>query len=208
MTPQENNNSFGWLWWFSIPVVVIGLMITYIVTKPGETFPQPKVLDANARGMLLELPVVSAGNTASWSTEWTPASEPAKQAVYSLLAELAKSSDPVPNLQVVADESQATQKQLATRLNNALSQFNLGQVTYETKAEEKQQQGIVLNSAIADYKMAKKLMGALTPYLGGKVALFYDDSLSDGNMRLYFYGEPYFNEQGQATFDPAIGNSD
>ena len=205
MTSSETSNSYTWLLWLAIPVVVIGTMVYYLANTPGETFPQPRVLDANAQGILLELPIVSAGKTVSWQPEWVVASAPANKAVDTLLQKLKSQTDAAITIEVFAAPGSKSQEQLSQRFDKILSSHKMGSASIQKlEASEQEQQGVVVNCNLADYELAKKLLGALSPYLGGKVALFYDEQLPAQKITVFLYGQPYFNNQGQSTFDPAL----
>ncbi|WP_317930114.1 hypothetical protein [Halioxenophilus sp. WMMB6] len=193
------------MWWLWAPVILViaGLLVLWLT--PGEQYPLPRVLEQNEQGVLLALPVISDSRKVSWQGEWVAASAPAEQTVQALLNQFAEGhASAPPHLQIIAHEGLASREQIAQRLGAALASHQLGGVTIEPFSDEANKSGVVLHCAIADTALARELLGALTPYLGGRVALLFDQSLAAGSMELLLFGTPYFNGQGQATFDPDI----
>jgi hypothetical protein len=157
--------------------------------------------------MLLSLPVVAIERNVEWSPEWVAASEPGHQAVKQALRQLTQEMDGAPmGLTVVANKGLFSREQIAQRMGEALSQSGLGRYQLRDADPKAQQKiGVVINVAVSDTAMAQKLLGALSPYLGGRVALMYTQQ-SAGQMTLELHGTPFFNGQGQATFDPNLVN--
>ncbi|BFM05789.1 hypothetical protein [Halioxenophilus aromaticivorans] len=192
---------------FVATLALVALGALWFMNSTGGTYPLPKVLDSNARGQLLALPVVTTEKQITWKPEWVPASQPGQDAVQQALASVVEELEGAPvSLSVMAHKGLASREQIAQRLGEALSQNGVGRYQLQPLNEGEQQKvGVVLNCAVADSAVAKKLLGALSPYLGGRVALLYGAQPA-GEMTLELLGTPFFNSQGQATFDPNMIN--
>lgn len=203
---SEHKNVMKYLAWLILPAVLVVAAVMWVNGNKGGTFPEPKVLETNTQGMLLSLPVVSIDKSVAWQAEWVAESEPGRQAVLQALATLSAQYQQLrPQLQVVAFTGLENREKYARRLGTALAQNNLGKAELISPlAEDENKVGVILKCAQGDATVGRKFLGALSPYLGGRVALMYDESLKPSTMQLLLYGVPYFNAQGQATFDPNL----
>lgn len=195
--------------WILIPVILAVAGMVFYVSQSGGTFPMPRVLEANAGGQLLELPVISDGRSVSWSSDWQPLSAAAEQALSEQLGLLAEASNDV-QLAVTVQVGQANSmaEQAAKQLASWLETHALGGLADASLPEQDARQGVILQANIRDAALAQRLLAAITPALAGKVALLYDGERTPGSMQILLLGTPQFNGQGQATFDPDITADD
>lgn len=196
--------------WLLIPIalIVIGLIVVFGNRTNNEGADPLTMVEQSTASMVLVLPVATAGGPVSWQTEWVPAPESARQQVLQSLNEFYTDFRQLrPQLGVWVEPGSETRNQLAARFGTALAQHSLGAVTEDAQPPpviDKLDSGALLYCREADSVLAQRLLAALAPYLAGRVTVRYDADATAQSMRLYFFGQPYFNNQGQATFDQAV----
>lgn len=195
--------------WLLIPLALIVISLILVFGKrPAEGTHQSNILEQSAAGMVLELPVIPPDRPVSWQTEWVPASEAARQQVLQSLNEFYTDFRQLrPQLNVWVEPGSEPRDQLAARFGSALAQHSLGAVMNDTQPPsviDKLDSGVVLYCRESDSVLARRLLAALAPYLAGRVTLHYDSEATAQSMRVYLFGQPYFNGQGQVTFDQVV----
>lgn len=190
--------------WILVPALMVFVGATWFINTTGGTYPLPQVLDSNARGMLLSLPVVATDKNVTWQPDWVESSQPGRKAVTQALIQVADElEDRDIDVSVLADAGSPTRKKVTMRLGDALAQQELGGYRLQSSPAQERKVGVVLRCTQADGMIARRILGALAPYLGGRVALLYTE-LPAGTIELELLGEPFFNSQGQAAFDPNL----
>jgi hypothetical protein len=188
-------------------LIVISLILVF-GKRPDEGTHQSTILEQSAVGMVLELPVVTTDFPASWQTEWVPTSEAARQQVLQSLNEFYTDFRQLrPQLGVWVEPGSEPRNQLAERFGSALAQHSLGAVMNDAQPPpviDKLDSGVLLYCRESDSVLARRMLAALAPYLAGRVTLRYDPEATAQSMRAYFFGQPYFNGQGQVTFDQVV----
>ncbi len=205
------NNKMKRQAWLVVPLALIIIAVIVLFGRPGDSaLSQPRVLERSAQGMLIELPFVGTGQEVSWHPQWTPASGATRQQVLQLLSQY--SADYIQlrtRLEVRPGPGSATLEQLSQRIGDALVRYDLGRmITGDDRPLDNlpadlvlPENGLLLICAEEDSELALRLLAALTPYLSGRVSVRYDTKITAQSMRLYLFGTPYFNDQGQATLD-------
>ena len=155
--------------------------------------------------MLLELPIKSKSQTVSWNAQWSPDAGAARQQILQSLGQYAADFKQLrPQMEVWAAPGLDARVTLARRIGDALAHHNLGQLNQSANppaAIANIHNGALLICAEADSELARHLLAALTPYLSGRISVRFDSELAAQSMKLYLFGKPYFNTEGQATFD-------
>lgn len=196
--------------WLLIPIalIVIGLIVVFGNRTSNEGAHPLIIVEQSAASRVLELPVATAGGPVSWQTEWVPAPESSRQQVLQSLHEFYTDFRQLrPQLSVWMEPGSEPRNQLAARFGAALAQHSLGSIMKDAQPPpviDKLDSGALLYCRESDSVLAQRLLAALAPYLAGRVTLRYDADATAQSMRLYFFGQPYFNNQGQATFDQAV----
>ncbi|CCK75167.1 hypothetical protein OLEAN_C09910 [Oleispira antarctica RB-8] len=190
--------------WLLVPILfVIILLIALFGDRDNDKLLQPKLLESSPAGLLLELPNVSTTKAGDWKTQWKPSSDIARQQVLQSLSEYAADYKQLrTQLEVWAEPGSTSRDQLVQRIGSALERYDLGEVKQEANpAVILPAKGILLICAAADKELALRMLAALTPYISGEVSIRFETNLAAQTMRLYLFGTPYFNDQGQAKFD-------
>lgn len=193
--------------WIIAPTLLVVIGILWLFNSTGGKYPLPKMLDSNEKGLLLSLPVVATEHEFAWQPAWVAASDPGLQAVKEALGVLVGQRGAELNVTVYANTGLDTREQYAERVGKVLAEFGLGNFKLREPDAKQTKVGVVMKSPVSESAMAQQLLGALSPFLGGRVALMYTE-LPAGEMELEFWGTPFFNSQGQATFDPNLINMD
>ena len=203
----EHNKTKRQAWWLVPILLVIILFIALFGDRDNDKLLQPKILESSPAGMLLELPDVSTSQTADWKTQWNPALKmPRQQVLQSLSEYVADYKQLRTQVEVWAEPGSTERDKLVQRMGNALARYSLGGVNQEAKPEDspvftKLEKGILLICSKADKELALRILAAFTPYLSGKVSVRFDTEIAAQSIRLYLFGTPYFNDQGQVKFD-------
>lgn len=207
--------------WLVVPLVLIIIGLIMLFGRPGDSaLPQPKILESSPQGMLIELPNVATDAVVSWHAQWTPASDTTRQQVLQSLSQYAADYKQLRTLLEVRPGAGPPElEQLSQRIGAALALYNLGRAIPGGNLAVGEplidnlpvkltlpDNGLLLICAEDDSELARRLLAALTPYLSGRVSVYFDTKITAQSMRLYLIGTPYFNDQGQATFDPVAGN--
>ncbi len=207
--------------WLIIPLILIIIGVIMLFGRPDDSgLPQPKILESSTEGMLIELSVVPTDAAVSWHARWTPASDTARQQVLQSLSRYAADYRQLRTLlEVRPGPGPAELEQLSQRIGAALALYNLGRAIPGDNLAVKDllidnlpanltlpDNGLLLICAEDDSELARRLLAALTPYLSGRVSVYFDNKITAQSMRLYLFGSPYFNDQGQAAFDAVAGN--
>jgi hypothetical protein len=191
--------------WLLVPILlVIILLIALFGDRDNIKNGQPTVLESTPLGMLVELPLVTTTAKAlNWQTQWNPSLKMPRQQVLQSLSEYAADFKQLrTQLQVWAEPGSKERNKLVQRMGNALARYSLGGVMQEANpAFTRPDKGVLLICAADDKNLALGILAALTPYLSGKVSIHFDTDLTAQSMQLYLFGVPYFNDQGQASFD-------
>ncbi|MDX2463992.1 MAG: hypothetical protein QNK31_05730 [Porticoccus sp.] len=198
--------------WLMIPLVLLIIgMIVLFGRHHDSTLPQLNIIESSAQGMLIELPAVTTDKAVNWYPKWTPATAAARQQVLLSLSRYAADYKQLRTLLEVQPEADSTVlEQLSQRIGDALARYNLGRAIPNDNLPADltlPDNGLLLICAEDDRELALRLLTALMPYLSGKVSVRFDSSVTAQSMRLYLLGTPYFNDQGQATFDDAAISS-
>jgi hypothetical protein len=201
----ENNKMKKQAWLVMPLALIVFVVIMVFGDLDGDALTQPKVLEHSSKGMLLELPVKSKSQTVSWNVQWSPDSGAARQQVLQLLGQYAADFKQLrPQMEVWAAPGLDARVALARRIGDALAHHNLGQLNQSASppaARANMNNGALLICAEADSELARHLLAALTPYLSGRISVRFDSELVAQSMKLYLFGKPYFNTEGQASFD-------
>ena len=203
----EHNKTKRQAWWLVPILLVIILFIALFGDRDNDKLLQPKILESSPAGMLLELPDVSTSQTADWKTQWNPALKmPRQQVLQSLSEYVADYKQLRTQVEVWAEPGSTERDKLVQRMGNALARYSLGGFNQEAKPEDspvftKLEKGILLICSKADKELALRILAAFTPYLSGKVSVRFDTEIAAQSIRLYLFGTPYFNDQGQVKFD-------
>jgi hypothetical protein len=203
----EHNKTKRQAWWLVPILLVIILFIALFGDRDNDKLLQPKILESSPAGMLLELPDVSTTQAADWKTQWNPALKmPRQQVLQSLSEYVADYKQLRTQVEVWAEPGSTERDKLVQRMGNALARYSLGGVNQEAKPEDspvftKLEKGILLICSKADKELALRILAAFTPYLSGKVSVRFDTEIAAQSIRLYLFGTPYFNDQGQVKFD-------
>lgn len=191
--------------WLMIPLAIIVIGIIMLFGNREDNPLQPKVISSSTQGMLLGLPILSESSPVNWTLELTPTSSAARQRVSQSLSQYSADYKQLRSLlEVWAKPGSPTRQELARRIGGALAQHNLGQINQGTNPPARfatLDRGALLICAESDSGLAKRMLSALTPYLGGSINLRFDSEVTPQTMHLYLFGTPYFSDQGQATFD-------
>jgi hypothetical protein len=190
--------------WLLVPILlVITLLIALFGDRDNIKHSQPTVLESTPEGMLVELPFATTTKALDWQTQWDPSLSMPRQQVLQSLGEYAADFKQLrTQLQVWAEPGSKERDKLLQRMGNALAQYALGGVMQEANpAFTRPDKGVLLICAAADKDLALRILAALTPYISGKVRIYFDTNLTAQSMQLYLFGVPYFNDQGQANFD-------
>ncbi len=216
----ENNKTKRQAWLIApLALIIIGLIVLF--GRPGDSvLTQPKILRSSAQGMLLELPVVATDAVVSWHAQWAPTSGTTRQLVLQALSQYAADYKQLrTRLEVRPGPGPVELKQLSQRIGDALALYDLGlAIPWDNLSVGDlpienlpanftlPDNGLLLICAEDDSELARRLLAALTPYLSGRVSVYFDNKITAQSMRLYLFGTPHFNDQGQAMFDSVAGN--
>ena len=194
--------------WLIIPLglIIIGTILFFgdynNDTQPSNT------LETSPQELLLELPLLPTNRPANWTAEWTPTSAAIRQQVLQSLSQYAADFKQLrPQLDIWAEPGSATLEKLAQRIGKALAQYHLGQVNNNINPPAEKtmfktifDNGVLLVCTETDRVLAKRMLEALSPYLGGNVRVRFNSELAGQSMQLYLFGTPYFTDEGQASF--------
>jgi hypothetical protein len=207
----EHNKTKRLAWWLIPILLVITLIIALFGDRDNDKLLQPKIIESSSVGMLLELPDISTTQTVDWKTQWNPSLKmPRQQVLQSLSEYVADYKQLRTQVEVWAEPGSTERDKLVQRMSNALARYSLEGVNQEASSEErlennpvftKLEKGILLICSEADKELALRILAAFTPYISGKVNVRFDTEIAAQSMRLYLFGTPYFNDQGQAKFD-------
>lgn len=189
--------------WVTVGLLALLAALALVLSRDHEDPAEPRVLSSSGQGQHLLLPAEPEGN---WQADFVVASGDKRERVLQALAEVrARYKQVRPEIRVWAEPGLMSRERLALQLARSLAQLNLGQqvegVTPPAFASELPG-ALVLRCRAADQKIARALLGALAPYLSGRVYLMFDESTAAHQMQLYLLGKPWFDERGLATFDP------
>ncbi|MBR9912887.1 MAG: hypothetical protein GYB33_21305 [Gammaproteobacteria bacterium] len=179
------------------------LLGTGLLGCSGDDPNLPEVLSSSAQGEHLLLHSDPRG---PWQPGFVAVSSIKREQVLQSLGVLqAKYKQLRPELRVWAQPGLPSRTRVARQLAEVLGQNNLGRWldSAEPPALAGELEGaVILRCAEADREIARQLLGALSPYLTGRVYLTFTESTAAHEMELYLLGTPYFDEQGLVTFDP------
>lgn len=201
----EHNKTKRQAWWLIPILLVITLLIALFGDRDNDKLLQAKVIESSSAGMLLELPDLTTDKEGVWHAQWNPSSDIGRQQVLQSLSEYAADYKQLrTQVEVWTEPGSAERNKLALRMGNALARYSLGGGNREiNSAFIKPEQGVLLICLEADKELALRILAALTPYISGKVSVRFDKEVAAQSMRLYLFGTPYFNDQGQAKFEKA-----
>lgn len=195
--------------WGIIPLALIVLGLIVLFGRDSGSPPAPHVLEESARGMTVLLPTITDEDSSpAWKAQWVSADKAARQQVaQSLTAVRADYKQLRPRLRVSVDPDSQRANRLAQRIGEALAHHDLGLYASEPfePSSPALSAGAVLYCSEPDRAMALRLLGALAPYLGGRVEVRFSASSGPQTMRLHLQGDPWFNRVGQANFAPDLG---
>ncbi len=207
MLNARKNGGFKKIAWLIIPLLLfIAGAIFLFGSKPAQP-PLPSIERDTAEGQLLQLPIVSVNNQVSWQTGWVEALPEARAQVLQALSEL-HAAYPQRGIRVSlwTPADQLTSQSFADRLQKSLATYSLAEAEAIATPDfaRQVQQGVVVFCRAEDKSLVRQLLGALTPYLAGTVAVRFDQALKSGQVRVFLIGEPQFNGIGQATYDANV----
>ena len=192
--------------WLMLP---LALLITAVIVVFGnfddDDLTPPKLLESSPQGMLLALADKSSYQPASAKPVHSPDYDAARQHSVQLLGQYAADFKQLrTQLEVWAAPGLDTRLTLARNIGEVLAHHNLGRLNQSATppaAIANMNSAVVLICNEADSALARRMLGALTPFLHGTVRVHFDTDLAAQSMKLYLFGKPVFNAEGQATFD-------
>ena len=193
-----------------VPAVWVGLValcllagLWYSQTRQTSELPEPQIVSTSAQGQHLQMPSQASGQ---WQQELVPAQSGLRQQVLERLSVVsARYQQLRPQIGIWAEPGLPARERVARQLGDALAQYNLGKLVPDATppAYSADLEGaVIMRCAEKDQRIARELLGALAPYLSGRVFLMFDQSASVNRMQLFLIGKPWFDPRGLATFDP------
>ncbi len=187
-------------WW----LIPLGIMITVLILlfgKPEEPEKSLVVTESTADYQRVRLPYVGDA-TGDLDRQFRPLSSKRHENLQSQLKQFRADYRPAaPRLQVWAKPELANRVKVAEQLGRDLSKHELGKkVEKLPEPPTTVTAPLLLVCAEEDKRIAQQLLAALSVYLTGEVELYFDDTTSLSEMKLYLLGDPAFDRQGVAVF--------
>ncbi|MCB1674723.1 MAG: hypothetical protein KDI01_00425 [Halioglobus sp.] len=188
-----------------LPLLAAVALLILVFGDKRDVSSALEIVATTAQGVTLAME--SSGDepadASAGTSEYVPPAEARRQAVLSRLSEFrATYKQARPFVTVAADGSVDSLRQLAQRLADALGKYGLGRVELVPPGQLPDAPAAlpVLRCAERDAAIARELLAALEPYLGGGLEMAWDERLRVDQMYLELRGTPSFSAQGEAFF--------